>query len=1296
MKLLRIGMYNLASFEGEQVIDLESEPLKSADLFSIVGETGSGKSTVLDAVCLALYGLAPRFYGADNFDYYNTEKPDNDKVLEPDDPRNILRKGMKDCWAEVCFLARDGFRYRARWSCSVARVNYSRPVRRLFRIEADPHGRMVEKEVDITEGKRQKRGHKNVNNEALDRIIGLDYGQFTRTVMLAQNSFANFVKADDKDKAVLLEKLTGTELYTSIARKIYEFYKQAEEGYRLLSDQVKAFAVHRLDQEELDKTTALLEVQEKNIQEERQRALKIDEQLQWYNGLETLKTALEAEEQKWKHAMEHAGGLLPQRRELQRVEAVASIRDVFQNSVSLEKEVGKLSVDRDQLQHEVLSREEQVQKEKERVEQFRKGWMETRNAWEGWLPKLKEARRIRTEVNTRREQVDRQTADWKKRRQKYETISLEKQKNQVELDGLLRVREEAAHWLEEQEPYRPVWENMGVIAERLTQLLQWKERCQKESKAIEEEGNRLQEQQKAMEEMEQALKKSAEELAQLHEHMSLRQRELAEQDLERLQQNLEGVTEVYKTWEALEKMYQGACLLQQEQKRKQEEVLAGEKQTAQLEEEVAVLQQEQATIQQLLPGLEEAYQLVSGRTAADLRASLQPDQPCPVCGSTHHPYAEGVENVLLPIKKELDQRRERMEQLKVLLDRVPDGLLIRLATVKGQLAAHRTGLQQLETRWADTVAEWEREAVKCPELPSKLTEVLETALSTDWGELMGRKKAETVVRGKQLRAQVNGYLALQKELGAWRKQYDEQNLKQVQVQERLHQSQSEWQQRNGKCEQRKSELSDLQRAAADLHEQLCVQIALPGWSEEFDADAVACIQRLQAMAEKFRKTQTLLQETLGTVGERQALIRSQQSQLEGLQLEIQQGEKELEKESEEIRCQEKQWKDLLGGVEPDELERNWGLQLTEKEGKVAQAEKVLNELTERHQHERGKLRAMEGQLAEKASAHEEACRQVWTFIEEYNGRLLNHSDKVNVPAVEPEGQELLTVDWLRDCFASSDKWTKVREDIRQADEEVKLCLGRKEAHEKQLAVHLKAGAARGWMLSPHEEADPREGLRQQLADIQQKIEELDKERQLTGGILVAHRHSVAQIQAFQEELTAKEKDYRNWKELNDILGNANGDKFRETAQCFTLRFLIRQANEQLRLLNRRYSLEQVPDSLGIRVIDHDRGDEVRNISSLSGGETFLVSLALALGLSSLSSRNIPMGNLFVDEGFGTLDSSSLNLVIDALSSLHSMQGKKVGVISHTAEMKERIRTQIQVVKMGSGGRSALKISCGNQ
>lgn len=198
-------------------------------------------------------------------------------------------------------------------------------------------------------------------------------------------------------------------------------------------------------------------------------------------------------------------------------------------------------------------------------------------------------------------------------------------------------------------------------------------------------------------------------------------------------------------------------------------------------------------------------------------------------------------------------------------------------------------------------------------------------------------------------------------------------------------------------------------------------------------------------------------------------------------------------------------------------------------------------------------------------------------------------------------------------------------------------------------------------------------------------------RKEVAGLLFAHQQAERQVAERQPELKRREQVFANWDKLNGILGNAEGKRFRETAQCFTLRFLIHQANAQLRLLNQRYSLEQVKDSLGIRVIDHDRADEVRNLSSLSGGETFLVSLGLALGLSSLSSRNIQISNLFVDEGFGTLDSENLNIVIDALSGLRTMQGKKVGVISHTPEMRERIHTQIQVIKAGASGRSELKI-----
>ncbi len=174
----------------------------------------------------------------------------------------------------------------------------------------------------------------------------------------------------------------------------------------------------------------------------------------------------------------------------------------------------------------------------------------------------------------------------------------------------------------------------------------------------------------------------------------------------------------------------------------------------------------------------------------------------------------------------------------------------------------------------------------------------------------------------------------------------------------------------------------------------------------------------------------------------------------------------------------------------------------------------------------------------------------------------------------------------------------------------------------------------------------------------------------------------------QKQAAARLKD--DWKEISDAIGG-DGKQLRKIAQCYTLRFLIEHANAEIRKFNSRYELQQVKNSLGIRVIDHDRADDVRDTTSLSGGETFIVSLGLALGLSSLSSRNISFENLFIDEGFGTLDPDSLATVIDSLAMLQSSQGKKVGVISHTDTMSERITTQIRIVPQGSSGSSHIEI-----
>lgn len=162
-----------------------------------------------------------------------------------------------------------------------------------------------------------------------------------------------------------------------------------------------------------------------------------------------------------------------------------------------------------------------------------------------------------------------------------------------------------------------------------------------------------------------------------------------------------------------------------------------------------------------------------------------------------------------------------------------------------------------------------------------------------------------------------------------------------------------------------------------------------------------------------------------------------------------------------------------------------------------------------------------------------------------------------------------------------------------------------------------------------------------------------------------------------------------WNQLNELIGSADGAKFKKIAQEYTLDVLLRYANIHLNKINRRYTMQRVPNSLSLQVIDNDMACEIRSVHSLSGGESFLVSLALALALSSLSSSKMNIQSLFIDEGFGTLDAHTLAVAIDALESLQS-QGKKVGVISHVQEMTERVPVKIHVDKLGNG-KSSIEI-----
>ena len=262
-----------------------------------------------------------------------------------------------------------------------------------------------------------------------------------------------------------------------------------------------------------------------------------------------------------------------------------------------------------------------------------------------------------------------------------------------------------------------------------------------------------------------------------------------------------------------------------------------------------------------------------------------------------------------------------------------------------------------------------------------------------------------------------------------------------------------------------------------------------------------------------------------------------------------------------------------------------------------------------------------------------------------------------------------------------------------AKREKELNLALEKARKEVEAVHNRLSGLQGEMkqitlaIGELQEQYKKIGSPEQLPEIikKQQEENLNTERALSTmeARLLQQAKNKLTVEQIAKKLAEKQTIAERWAKLNKLIGSADGAKFKVIAQSYTLNLLLLHANKHLSYLSKRYKLQQVPDTLALQVIDCDMCDEIRTVYSLSGGESFLISLALALGLSSLSSNNLKVESLFIDEGFGSLDAESLRTAMEALEQLQ-MQGRKIGVISHVQEMSERISVQVQVHKKVNG------------
>ena len=267
MKLKKLTIHNIASFEDAE-IDFSKAPLADEHLFLICGKTGSGKSTIIDCLCLALYGNTPRLNHAMNAEYEDSQ---NKKTIRSNDPRQLLRRGTTNAKVTLTFDDNNGVPYIAIWE---VHRSHNRPdgtlqayTRTLMTEDGAPTHVEMHNSTDI--------------NKEIFKLIGLDIDQFFRTVVLAQGKFAEFLNCSEDDKSALLEKMTGTEIYTQISKKIYDVFREKDNQRKLLQEQLKSITLLSDDEKAQINSEMTTRVQEQAALAEQIEGAK--NMLQWLN-----------------------------------------------------------------------------------------------------------------------------------------------------------------------------------------------------------------------------------------------------------------------------------------------------------------------------------------------------------------------------------------------------------------------------------------------------------------------------------------------------------------------------------------------------------------------------------------------------------------------------------------------------------------------------------------------------------------------------------------------------------------------------------------------------------------------------------------------------------------------------------------------------------------------------------------------------------------------------------------------------------------------------------------------------
>jgi exonuclease SbcC len=1217
MNLIRIDIENLASIK-DASIDFTQSPLAETGLFAITGDTGAGKSTILDAICLALYGKTARLRN----DQKMTVDFNGDDI-KLNDPRHLLRRGCASASCRIEFVGNDNLRYQAVWRVSRARNKID--------------GRLQTATHQLFDANDQLIAEKSQTIKAIEAVLGLNFEQFTRAVMLAQHEFSAFLKASADERAQLLERLTGSDKFSRLGQLIFERHKVKKQelelqrarlgDFALLSDDELALLMQQSDelttqlaqlseqQQVLHVTSAWYDTDKRLAERQAQNKSQLDSlQIQWNQQQSDFVKAKQSEA---------AQAIAENRNQMQRLQMQQQVLQAERQQ--LQQEDWRVQIN--QQQHTTLQCEQVAQSAKQ-------AFLDAKPIALQAMELDGERQVIQHNVVQQQKQADHISQQLTQISNKLAGVQVQ----QVQIQSGITVRCSELASLDSVKNVVPHWsktvielENLVTSHDALQQLAARKTTVSKQLESISLKQDSLI----------AAVQSAHRDLAEQTKALEYASQQLHKLDVKKLQADALLIDKVSTVTEQSMQYETQLLQLQSEEKQSAIQLIALEQQLKDTQQQVLVAQERVTSAERHL----QQVQFRSSAQVSHLRSQLQVGKECMVCGSTHHPYAvdhidEHWQALLQDFVQEVtkaksahSQAQQRYEQHLMSKEQT----LAHLHHIANQIAQTRKQLQMLQQQ----VSEFSRQ-LGCEGVPefaylASLKQRNSQQLN-DYHQLVERQN-ELRSKEQQLRE-----IAQEKEraqqLCATQRLATQTQLTSLSEQEQQNQdkkSQSLAYLKN--VAQELSVFGDLYHAPRDVRIQA-------GAAVERYLDLSSQLQQLE------HESQLLQQQVIQ--------LDQQAEQLQNELIQIRRGVEH----NEHALIQLNQRREFL--IPLAQSASHW-LEQKEASWLAAQeqwqhAQQILQTLIKKNDEHALKLANCTENLARVDA-------ELKNNAERYRAWLTDFNKRFNL--VEPNIEALLLM-----TAQQRDSLLMLAQELQEQMTHYQLLIEQDQAN---IAEHHRA--------SPHLSL---EQLERALQHHKNQHEQCQTALLLVKTKLATHEQNCKLMGEQQDKFTKLAEQYEHWALLDKLLGDATGKKMRNLAQVQTLRLLLVYANQHLTSLTKRYRLCAIGQSLDIAIIDRDMADEQRTISTLSGGESFLVSLALALGLASLSSHQVKISSLFIDEGFGTLDPETLSIALDALDALQA-QGRKVGVISHVSQMSERIGTQIQV-KKGASGQSSVQVT----